>query len=212
MKAAIAGSTGFIGKLLIELLKGDHSFERIDVLSRRAVDLPEKFKVLVNDDISKQTFEPLNVAFCALGTTIKTAGSQEAFYHVDHDLVIAFAKNAKAAGAKTFVLVSSVGATPKTSNFYLRVKGETESDLEAIGFDSLIILRPSMLMGERKEFRFGELIGKGVMTVFNPLMVGSLAKYRGIQGKTVAKAMLRLAKENLAGKHVIEGEELHAFS
>lgn len=212
MKAAIAGSTGFIGKLLIELLKGDHSFERIDVLSRRAFDLPEKFKVLVNDDISKQTFEPLDVAFCALGTTIKTAGSQEAFYHVDHDLVIAFAKNAKAAGAKTFVLVSSVGATPKTSNFYLRVKGETESDLEAIGFDSLIILRPSMLMGERKEFRFGELIGKGVMTVFNPLMVGSLAKYRGIQGKTVAKAMLRLAKENLAGKHVIEGEELHAFS
>lgn len=212
MKAAIAGSTGFIGKLLVDLLKEDVSFERIDVLSRRPIDLPEKFNVLVNDDIAKQEFEQLDVAFCALGTTIKTAGSQESFYHVDHDMVIDFAKNAKAAGAKTFVLVSSVGATPKTSNFYLRVKGETERDLEAIGFESLIILRPSMLMGERKEFRLGELIGKGVMTVFNPLMVGSLAKYRGIQGNTVAKAMLRLGKVGISGKHIIEGEALHAFS
>lgn len=212
MKAAIAGSTGFIGRLLIDLLKNEDSFERIDVVSRRPLNLPEKFNVLVNDDIAKQSFVQLDVAFCALGTTIKTAGSQEAFYHVDHDLVIEFAKNAKAADAKTFVLVSSVGATPNTSNFYLRVKGETERDLEAIGFDSLIILRPSMLMGERKEFRLGELVGKGVMTVFNPLMIGGLAKYRGIQGKTVAKAMISLGKENLSGTHVLEGEQLHAFS
>ena len=212
MKAAIAGSTGFIGKHLINLLKEDESFTQIDVVSRRPIDLPEKFNVLMNDDIAKQNFDSINVAFCALGTTIKTAGSQEAFYHVDHDLVIDFAKNAKAAGAKTFVLVSSVGADARSSTFYLKVKGETERDLEAIGFDSLIILRPSMLMGERKEFRFGELIGKGLMTVFNPLMVGPMAKYRGIQGKTVAKAMLRFSKENLTGKHVIEGEKLHAFS
>lgn len=212
MKAAIAGSTGFIGKHLINLLKEDESFTQIDVVSRRPIDLSEKFNVLVNQDIAKQTFDSIDVAFCALGTTIKTAGSQEAFYHVDHNLVIDFAKNAKAAGAKTFVLVSSVGADARSSTFYLKVKGETERDLEVIGFDSLIILRPSMLMGERKEFRFGELIGKGLMTVFNPLMVGPMAKYRGIQGKTVAKAMLRLSKENLTGKHVIEGEKLHAFS
>lgn len=212
MKAAVAGSTGFIGRLLIDLLKNEDSFERIDVVSRRPLDLPEKFNVLVNDDIAKQGFEQLDVAFCALGTTIKTAGSQEAFYHVDHDLVVDFAKNAKAAGARTFVLVSSVGATTKTANFYLRVKGETERDLESMGFDSLIILRPSMLMGERKEFRFGELVGKGVMTVINPLMIGGLAKYRGIQGRTVVKAMVSLGKENLSGTHVLEGEQLHAFS
>ncbi|MBI1287559.1 MAG: NAD(P)H-binding protein [Flavobacteriales bacterium] len=211
MKAAVVGSTGFIGSILIDLLKDEDSFERVDVVTRRPLDLPEKFNVLVNDDIAKQSFEQLDVAFCALGTTIKTAGSQEAFYHVDHDLVIAFAKNAKAAGAEMFVLVSSVGATPNTSNFYLRVKGETERDLESIGFHSLVILRPSMLMGERKEFRFGELIGKGVMNVINPLMIGSLAKYRGIQGKTVAKAMLRLGTESVAGVHVLEGAELYAF-
>lgn len=212
MKAAVSGSTGFIGTHLIDLLKSDGSFDSIDVLSRRTMELPKKFNVLVNADLSTQKLENVDVAFCALGTTIKTAGSQEAFYHVDHDLVLAFAKHAKAAGAKTFVLVSSVGATPKTSNFYLRVKGETERDLEEIGFETLIILRPSMLMGERKEFRLGELIGKGVMTVFNPLMVGSMSKYRGIHGRIVANAMVKLSKQELPGAHIIEGDDLHAFA
>lgn len=212
MKAAVSGSTGFIGTHLLGLLKSDDTFRQVDVLSRRELDLPEKFNTIVSSDLSTQKLENIDVAFCALGTTIKTAGSQEAFYHVDHDLVMAFAKNAKEAGAKTFVLVSSVGATPNTSNFYLRVKGETERDLEAVGFESLIILRPSMLMGERKEFRFGELIGKGVMTVFNPLMVGSMSKYRGIHGKTVANAMLKLGKEELPGAHVLEGNDLHVFA
>lgn len=212
MKAAISGSTGFIGTHLIELLKTEEAFENIDVLTRKQVDLPPKFNVLVNSNLETQQLENVDVAFCALGTTIKTAGSQEAFYHVDHDLVLAYAKNAKAAGAKTFVLVSSVGATPNTSNFYLRVKGETERDLKEVGFESIIILRPSMLMGERKEFRFGELVGKGLMSVFNPLMVGSLSKYRGIHGKTVARAMVKLGKENLKGVHVLEGNDLHAFS
>ncbi len=211
MKAAVAGSTGFIGSILLKFLKDDNVFEKVAVLSRKPIELSEKFEVLVGD-LSQQKLNGIDVAFCALGTTIATAGSLDAFYHVDHDLVIDFAKNAKAAGAKTFVLVSSVGANSKTSNFYLKVKGATEKDLESIGFNSLIILRPSMLMGERKEFRFGELIGKGAMTLLNPLMIGSLSKYKGIQGSTVAIAMVKLGKENLKGVHVLEGDALHAFS
>lgn len=212
MKAAVAGSTGFIGSILLDLLKNDNDFSEVQVLSRRALDLSGKFNVLVGNDISAQKLAPVDVAFCALGTTISTAGSKDAFYHVDHDLVIDLARNAKEAGAKTFVFVSSVGADAKTSNFYLKVKGETEKDLEAIGFDSLIILRPSMLMGERKEFRFGELIGKGVMTLVNPLMLGPLSKYKGIERETVANAMIKLGKENLKGVHVLEGNDLQAFS
>lgn len=211
MKAAVSGSTGFIGSILLNLLKDDNDYKNVQVLSRRALDLSGKFHVLVGD-ISEQKLGDVDVAFCALGTTIATAGSKDAFYHVDHDLVIDFAKNAKEAGAKTFVLVSSVGATPNISNFYLKVKGETEKDLESLGFESLIILRPSMLMGERKEFRLGELIGKALITLVNPFMLGSLSKYKGIQGKTVAKAMLRLGKESLPGVHVLEGNALHAFS
>ena len=210
MKAALAGSTGFIGRILLTLLEKDNDYAEVQVLSRREITLADKFKVLVGD-LSEQKLTPIDTAFCALGTTIATAGSQEAFYKVDHDLVIDFAKNAKEAGAKTFVLVSSVGANANTSNFYLKVKGETEKDLEALGFRSLIILRPSMLMGERKEFRFGELIGKGVMSLFNPLMIGSLRKYKGIQGKTVANAMRKLGKEHLTGVHVLEGNDLFAF-
>lgn len=212
MKAAVAGSTGFIGSILIDILGSDGDFTSVQVLSRRPVSLPPKFSNAVTDDLANTNLDALEVAFCALGTTIKTAGSQEAFYHVDHDLVLAFAENAKSAGAKRFVLVSSVGADSKSSNFYLRVKGQTEEDLEKLGFESLIILRPSMLMGERKEFRFGELIGKGVMTVFNPLMLGPLAKYRGIEGRTVARAMVRLAKEEVPGVHMLEGNGLQAFS
>ena len=210
MKAAVTGSTGFIGSILLNLLKHDNDFSEVQVLSRRPIALSDKFNVLIGD-ISTQELATTDVAFCAIGTTIANAGSKEAFHKVDHDLVIDFAKNAKAAGAKTFVLVSSVGANPKASNFYLKVKGETEKDLEAIGFESLIILRPSMLMGERKEFRLGELVGKGVMTLVNPLMIGSLSKYKGIQGKTVANAMIKLGKENLKGVHALEGNDLHTF-
>ena len=211
MKAALAGSTGFIGSILLDILSTDDFYTSVQVLSRRTLNLPQKFITHVIDDLSTQDLGQIDAAFCALGTTIATAGSQDAFYHVDHDLVIAFANNAKQAGANTFVLVSSVGADSGSSNFYLRVKGETEEDLQKIGFKSLIILRPSMLMGERKEFRLGELIGKGVMTLFNPFMVGPMAKYRGIQGGIVANAMAKLAKENLTGVHVLEGNDLQAF-
>ena len=180
MKAAVSGSTGFIGSILLNLLRDDNDFSEVQVLSRREIELSDKFNVMIGD-ISTQNLASIDVAFCALGTTITTAGSKEAFYQVEHNLVIDFAKNAKTAGAKTFVLVSSVGANTNTSNFYLKVKGETEKDLEVMGFESLIILHPSMLMGERKKFRLGELIGKGAMTLLNPIMVGSLSKYKGIQ-------------------------------
>ena len=210
MKAAIVGSTGFIGKLLLNLLKDDSDFESVSVLARRKIELDDKFNLLVGD-IKEQELPASDIAFCVLGTTIATAGSKEAFFHVDHDLVVAFATKAKKAGAQTFVLVSSVGADSKSSTYYLKVKGETENDLKEIGFKSLIILRPSMLLGDRTEFRFGELIGKAAMTVFNPLMLGGLTKYKGIQGKTVARCMQQLAKQELPGVHVLEGEQLFAF-
>lgn len=211
MKAVVAGSTGFIGSILLAELEKDNDFTQVQVLSRRPIALSQKFEVLVGN-LPEQTLQPTDVAFCALGTTIATAGSKQAFYNVDHNLVINFAQNAKQAGAKTFVLVSSVGANPNTSNYYLKVKGEVEKDLQALGFHSLIILRPSILMGERQEFRLGEFIGKSVAALINPLMRGSLSKYRGVHGKTVANAMVKLSKENLNGIHIIEGNDLHAFS
>lgn len=212
MKVAIAGATGLIGSFLLNFLGESEKVDLVEIISRREIDRSEdKFNVHVGA-MSDWILGQIDVAYCSLGTTIRTAGSQEAFYKVDHDLVLEFAKKTKAAGAKTFVLVSSVGANAKTSNFYLKVKGETERDLEAIGFNSFIVLRPSMLMGERKEFRLGELIGKGAFSLLNPLMIGGLKKYRGIHGKTVAKAMLRLSMEDLPGTHILESDKLLAFS
>lgn len=212
MKAAIAGATGFIGTHLIALIQEDPTIEHIQVLVRRPIEVASKFQLVQGDLMHPSLSGPLDVAFCALGTTMAVAGSKEAFYHVDHDLVLAFAKAAKAQGAEKFVLVSSIGADASSSNYYIKVKGETENDLKALGFRSLIILQPSLLMGERKEFRFGERVGQGAMTLLGPLMLGPLAKYRGIEGLTVAKAMLRLAKEDLPGVHVLESDRLQSFN
>jgi uncharacterized protein YbjT (DUF2867 family) len=211
MKAAIVGATGFIGNYLIDLLKEDAAVESVQVLARKALQLPSKFDVVVTDMANPQLSKPVDVAFCALGTTMAVAGSKAAFFHVDHDLVLAFAKEAKAKGAHTFVLVSSLGADASSSNYYLKVKGEVERDVSNLGFQSVIIVRPSLLLGERKDVRVGELIGKGVMALLGPLMLGPLLKYRGIQGKTVAKAMLRLSKENLMGVHILDSDKLQAF-
>jgi uncharacterized protein YbjT (DUF2867 family) len=211
MKAAIAGATGFIGSQLLGLMKDDAAIESVQVLSRRPLDLPSKFTVIQSDLMQPRLTGPVDTAFCALGTTMAVAGSKEAFYHVDHDLVLAFAQAAKAQGAQTFILVSSIGADARSSNYYLKVKGQTEEDLKALGFRSLIILQPSLLMGDRREFRLGERVGQGAMTLLGPLMLGPLAKYRGIHGRTVANAMLRLAKEDLPGVHVLESDRLQAF-
>ncbi len=212
MKAAIAGATGFIGSQLLELMKDDAAIESAQVLSRRPLELPVKFTVIQGDLMQPQFSAPVDAAFCALGTTMAVAGSKEAFYHVDHDLVLAFARAAKAQGAQTFVLVSSIGADARSANYYLKVKGDTENDLKALGFRSLIILQPSLLMGERREFRFGERVGQGAMSLLGPLLLGPMAKYRGIHGRTVANAMLCLAKENLPGVHVLESDKLQAFN
>lgn len=211
MKAAIAGATGLIGTQLLELMKEDATIESTQVLTRRPLDLPVKFTTVQGDLMQPQFSAPVDAAFCALGTTMAVAGSKEAFYHVDHDLVLAFAKAAKAQGAEKFILVSSLGADAGSSNFYLKVKGQTENDLKALGFRSLIILQPSLLMGERREFRLGERVGQGAMTLLGPLMLGPLAKYRGIHGRTVANAMLRLAKEDLPGVHILESDRLQSF-
>jgi uncharacterized protein YbjT (DUF2867 family) len=203
MRAIVAGATGLVGGELINLLAPDSRFTSVTVWARRRLELDGKFN-LTQASLDEAEFPPADVAFCALGTTIGKAGSQSAFYAVDHDLVISFAEKAKTAGVHNFVLVSSIGADARSANFYLKVKGQTENDLKSIGFNQLTILRPSMLLGDRKEFRFGELIGKGVISVVNPLMLGPLKKYRGVNAKEVAQKMISVCFEERAGVRVYE--------
>jgi uncharacterized protein YbjT (DUF2867 family) len=144
------------------------------------------------------------VACCALGTTIAAAGSQDAFRRVDFDCTLAFARFALRAGARRFVLVSSVGADAGSTNFYLRVKGEVEDALRALPFESLVVLRPGLLLGDRRESRPAEALARFVAPLFNPLLLGPLAKYRSVYADRVAAAMVAAAFEDRRGVSVLD--------
>jgi uncharacterized protein YbjT (DUF2867 family) len=133
------------------------------------------------------------VGFCCLGTTIKKAGSEAAFYRVDHDYPLAFGRACKAAGVRKLLVVTALGADPKSAIFYNRVKGELERDLEALGLPELHVLRPSLLLGERAERRPAEALAMALAKPIGALLVGPFAKYRAIPGESVARRMLALA-------------------
>jgi uncharacterized protein YbjT (DUF2867 family) len=193
--ALIAGASGLVGHYLLDLLSGTTAFDRIVAVGRRPleVDHPKLAEVVTSFDNLEKLPVPLkgDVAFCCLGTTIKKAGSRDAFRAVDQSAVLAFAWAAKRGGARQFHLVSSMGADPDSRVFYSRVKGETEQALRVMGFESLGIFRPSLLLGPRREYRFGERLGAVVLTLLRPVFLGRLRNYRAIHAATVARAMLR---------------------
>src|SRR5690606_11908511 len=144
------------------------------------------------------------VAICALGTTIKQAGSQAQFRRVDHDYVLAFARAALAGGVRHVLVVTALGADARSSVFYNRVKGELEEALSELPFSALPIVRPSLLLGRREQTRLGERLAA-------PLARLLPKSYRGIEAATVARALVRLAREPAAGRRVVLSKELHAL-
>jgi uncharacterized protein YbjT (DUF2867 family) len=142
---------------------------------------------------------------------MKKAGSKQAFLKVDLDMVVDFATKAKAAGINRFAVVSSIGADTKSKNFYLNTKGKVEEQLKEVGFERLVIVRPSLLLGKRNEKRFGEDMGRVLYSVFKFLFIGPLKKYRGIQASDVAKAMVVLAEHGL-GTAIVESNILQQLS
>ena len=201
-RVLVAGATGLVGGHLVRQLIDDAAYSQIVALTRRPLDgfsSPKLDVVDANFDALESALQGVATedAYCALGTTIKAAGSQATFRKVDHDYIVAFARAAKAAGAKRFMLVSAIGADPASSIFYSRVKGETERDVEA-----LHIFRPGILLGERAERRLLEQIGMELSPFVNALMLGPARVYRAIAAETVARAMRSAATSNLAGRHI----------
>jgi uncharacterized protein YbjT (DUF2867 family) len=145
--------------------------------------------------------------FICLGTTIKKAGTVEKMEKVDRDLSLEIALLARKNDVKRIAVVSSIGADPASKNYYLRIKGEMEQGILATDFEKTVIVRPSMLMGERKERRPGEIASKVVMKVFQPVLAGKLLKYRAIHGRDVAKAMIMLLDKE-TDKKIFESDEL----
>jgi uncharacterized protein YbjT (DUF2867 family) len=213
VNALLAGATGLVGSHCLRRLLADPAVTSVVALARRPLAVAEpKLRVELVDfaRLAERAPPPATVALCALGTTIKQAGSQAAFRQVDHDAVAEFGRFALRAGCQTFVLVSSVGADPAARSFYLRVKGEAEATIGALGFPRLVVLRPSLLLGARAESRPGEAAARVLMPALAPLLIGSLRRYRGIGVDTVAAAMVAAARSQEAGHFVWEHDQIAA--
>lgn len=202
MRIAMIGATGLIGQALATQLAATHDLLLIGRRSAGIAGAREKVGP-VADWPSLLADETVDVAISTLGTTIKQAGSWEAFRAVDVEAVLAFAGAAKATGARQMLSVSSVGALYGARNKYLAMKGEAERGLEQLQFERLDIVRPGLLLGKRGGApRLGERIGIAVSPVINLLLRGSLDKFAAIEAESVAKAMAALVGAQAKGRHV----------
>jgi len=204
---SIIGVTGLIGGHLYELLKQDQTFDRIRLIVRRPFQHTDiKTEVKLIDFTDAESFQLAidgsDVVFCAIGTTQKKVkGDKAAYRRIDFDIAVNAARFCKMTGCEKFILVSSVGANSKSNNFYLKLKGEVEDAVKTVGLRSVHIMCPSMLLGDRKEFRFGEKIGSPVMKAISFLFP---VKYKPIHARDVAKAMVTAAKKSEEGSFILE--------
>lgn len=209
--ALIAGASGLVGGHLLRHLLAAEAWDRVVTLGRRTLDEdhPKLDQVLVDfDHLDARPFPESDDAFCCLGTTIKKAGSEEAFRRVDYDYVLDFARRAREHGASQFLVVSALGANADSRLFYNRVKGEMERAVADLDYEAVQIVRPSLLLGERDVARPKEKIAEAFTKPLRPFLSGPLRKYRPIHGDTVAAAMVNAAQQRRPGVHVFESDEL----
>lgn len=199
----LAGATGLTGEHLLDRLLNERTVERVLAPSRRPLAAHPRLENPVGElaDLLPQLGGPVDTAFCCLGSTIRQAGSQEAFRAIDLDLVVAVGRRARELGARHYLVISALGADRGSSVFYNRVKGEMEDALRDQSWPQLTLARPSLLLGPRQEFRLGERLAA-------PLMRLIPGKYRGIEACTLARALWRLALETGEGTRVVESDEL----
>ncbi len=215
-RIVVAGATGLVGGQVVMLLAKRKDVET-HVVARRPVDELAAAAIAHIAEPAKwpeaiAEIEP-DVVVSALGTTMRMAGSKEAFHAVDHDLVVAVGTAAKAAGARHMMAVSSVGASADSSNFYLKTKGEAEAALGALGFTRTDFLRPGLLTGcNRQESRPGERLGILLSPFTDMLMIGGLSRYRSIPSELVANAIATLAVAGGTGAHIHENDAIRALA
>lgn len=210
--ALLLGASGLTGRNVLQLLLNDSLYTQVTIYVRRPVKLshPKLIQQVINYETLDTAVEADDV-FCCLGTTIKKAGSQEAFRQVDLVYPLRVAALQLAAGSTQFNLISAVGASEKSGVFYSRIKGEVEQALQRMGFPQLNIFRPSIIIGERDERRTGEKIALGMARVIAPLLIGSLRKYRPVTALAIARAMLHYAHAAEQGIHIITSDQIQLF-
>ena len=211
----VAGASGLVGGALVRRLLADGTGPGVVAVVRRSLGIAGGRLTEVVADfgrLEKAAVPQVDTAFCALGTTIGKAGSEAAFRAVDVEAVVAFARLARRAGAKRFLLVSALGADPRSKVFYNRTKGEAEEAVKGLGFDGVALFRPSLLVGERAESRPAERAAIVASGLFSWAMVGPLARWRPVPAEAVAAAMVAVASETLTGVRIVENDEIHQLA
>lgn len=219
LHVAITGATGAVGARALFHLLASPSVSRVTSIGRRPLTLQHEHLVSVVADfrhgMAAAVPDQLDVAVCCLGTTIKQAGSQQAFRAVDYDAVVQFARAAHERGAKRFILVSSMGASSTSSNFYLRTKGEAEAAVNDINFAEVHVLRPSILddEGARQGSRVGERFGLVVMNAAARVL-GKTHRYAPITVDTVGRAIAKIATQPFEARNrvVVLSDGIHAMA
>ena len=210
--ALLVGATGLVGGLVIEELLKDDYFSEVKVFVRKTLNIIHpKLKEIIADFNKLEDYKNdinADVVFCCLGTTIKTAGSQEAFKKVDFEYPLQVAEIARQNGTEKYLIITALGASKTSMIFYNRVKGEVEEAIGKLNFDAFHILQPSLIIGERKESRAGEGIAQKLSPLYDTLMFGPLAKYKSIKAVQIAKAMVHYSKSDVKGILRHESDEL----
>lgn len=206
-KALVAGGSGMVGQILVEKLLNNSNYSEVNILVREKQNLnhPKLIQTIIdfgNADLS--SFHSDHV-FCCLGTTIAKAGSKEAFSKVDKEYPLILGKAMIHSGSTLFAIVTAGGANINSSIFYNRVKGEVEEGLKQLGYQSLGIFRPSMLLGHRNEKRSIEKLGQRLMLIFDFLIP---KRYKAIQAEKVAHAMVQFAIDSKDGVSIFESDQM----
>lgn len=208
--AVVIGSSGLVGSELIQTLQASPHYDHVLLLNRRTSGMAQTkiSERIIDFEAPDLTGVVADDFYCALGTTLRKAGSQAAQYAVDHDYPCRIAAGLKALGVKRIGLVSSVGADARAGSFYLRTKGQLEEAIVALGFEQTVIARPSVLIGKRAEFRFGEEVAISVLRIFSPLLFGGLRKYQGVEARAVARCLVQAVTAGSPGVQVIESDQI----
>ena len=208
--ALITGATGLVGGELLRLLLSEPDYKSIIAVGRNNTGIIHPKLEEHEMDLSElESFKPdhkIDEVFCTLGTTIKAAGSQDRFYKVDHDFVLASARLAAKIKAGKFLVVSALGASCDSGVFYNRVKGEMERDIKKEKIPCIHVFRPSLLLGKRKEFRMSEKVFQSILPLFS--LSGAFKKYRPVEAAAVALSMVECAKKNETGFHIHENDTI----
>ncbi|KAA0959051.1 oxidoreductase [Planococcus kocurii] len=214
--ALLAGASGLVGNELLHILLNSSHYSQVRILVRHPLELiHEKLEQIITDFDKLDDYADyftVDDVYCCLGTTIKKAGSQEAFKKVDYDYPLKMAELAKSHQVKNFLVITALGADSNSKVFYSRTKGQLQLNLKKTGLTALHIFQPSLLLGERQEFRLGEKAATLLSPVISKVLKGKMKKYKPVEAKDVAVTMYEVAQIERTGNYTYPSDRIEIIS